>query len=238
MIGEAIKKAGEKGSGGGADAFKPGVTYVCGKAVRVALRNIASTGWQDAAEEMVLTSELNSRVRKPYYHLVLSWHELEQPTDDQMVEAADHMIRSLALEEHQIVIGMHHDTKRRHIHLVCNTVHPITGKVWSKSNDRLRIEKACREIELAQGWSHDRGRFAFDVTADGTVALTPNPDAWEKKKQDRDAGRRPKTSGARKFEKTTGIETFEHSIPAALKARFAEVVGSARESYAGIWVMA
>lgn len=229
MIGEAIKKEGEKGSGGGADAFKPSVTYVCSKAVRVELRNIASTGWQDAAEDMRLTSELNSRVQRPYYHLVLSWHEMEQPTDDQMVQAADHMIRSLGLEEHQIVIGTHHDTKRRHIHLVCNTVHPITGKVWSKSNDHLRIEKACREIELAQGWSHDRGRFEFDVSANGTVELKPNPAAWDKKKADRATGQRPKTSGARKFEKSTGIETFEHGIPAALKARFAQVVGSARD---------
>ena len=148
MIGEAIKREGEKGSGGGADAFKPGLAYVCGKAARVALRNFASSDWQNAAEDMRLTSELNSRCLKPYYHLVLSWHELEQPTDEQMVEAADHMIRSLGLGDHQIVIGTHHDTKRRHIHLVCNTVHPITGKVWSKTHDHLRIEKACREIEL------------------------------------------------------------------------------------------
>ncbi|WP_375700434.1 relaxase/mobilization nuclease domain-containing protein [Pseudophaeobacter sp. TrK17] len=229
MIGEAIKKEGEKGSGGGADAFKPGVAYVCGKATRVALRNLASRDWQNAAGDMRLTSELNSRVRKPYYHLVLSWHELEQPSDDQMVAAADHMIRSLGLEEHQIVIGTHHDTMRRHVHLVCNTVHPITGKVWSKSNDHLRIEKACREIELAQGWSHDRGRCAFDVSADGTVELKPNPAAWDKKKADRDAGKRPKTSGARKFEKSTGVETFEHGIPAALKARFAQVVSAAQD---------
>ena len=229
MIGEAIKKEGEKGSGGGADAFKPGVIYVCSKAALVKLRNIASTHWQDAAEEMRLTSELNSRVRKPYYHLVLSWHELEQPTDDQMVQAADHMIHSLGLDEHQIVIGTHHDTKRRHVHLICNTVHPITGKVWSKSNDHLRIEKACREIEIAQGWSHDRGRFEFDVSAGGTVELKPNPDAWEQKQADREAGQRPETSGARKFEKSTAIETFENGIPAALKARFAEAVGSAHD---------
>ncbi|MBM2333958.1 hypothetical protein JQX24_23875, partial [Marivita cryptomonadis] len=107
--------------------------------------------------------------------------------------------------------------------------HPITGKVWSKSNDHLRIEKACREIELAQGWSHDRGRCAFDVSADGTVELQPNPAAWDKKKADRDAGTRPKTSGARKREKSTGIETFEHGIPAALRTSFAEAVGSARD---------
>lgn len=227
MIGEAIKKQGEKGSGGGADAFKPGVTYVCSKATRIEMRNIASKDWHSAADEMLLTSELNARVQKPYYHLVLSWHEQEQPTDDQMFEAADHMIKSLGLHEHQIVIGTHHDTKRKHIHLVCNTVHPTTGKVWSKSNDHLRIEKACREIELAQGWSHDRGRFDFDVSTDGTVELKPDNQKYENKKADRETGKRPKTSGARKFEKGTGFETFDAGIPDALKKKFGEVVGEA-----------
>jgi hypothetical protein len=227
MIGEAIKKQGEKGSGGGADAFKPGVKYVCSKAARIEIRNIASQDWRNAADEMLLTSELNSRVQKPYYHLVLSWHEQEQPTDAQMFAAADHMIKSLGLDEHQIVTGTHHDTKRRHIHLVTNTVHPVTGKVWSKSNDHLRIEKACREIEIAQGWSHDRGRFDFDVSENGTVELKPNTAAWEKKKADRESGTRPKTSGARKFEKGTGFESFESGIPDALKAKFSQVVGEA-----------
>ena len=227
MIGEAIKKQGEKGSGGGADAFRPGVRYVCSKAARFEMRNIASGGWHDAAEEMLLTSELNTRVQKPYYHLVLSWHEQEQPTDDQMFAAADHMIKSLDLDEHQIVIGTHHDTVRKHIHLVCNTVHPTTGKVWSKSNDHLRIEKACREIELKQGWSHDRGRFDFEVGADGSVELKPNENAWSRKKADRESGNRPKSSGDRKFEKNTDFETFEHGIPPALKRRFSDVVGKA-----------
>lgn len=227
MIGEAIKKQGEKGSGGGHDAFKPGVTYVCSKATRVEMRNITSTDWRNAADEMLLTSELNDRVQKPYYHLVLSWHELEQPTDAQMFAAADHMIKALGLNEHQIVIGTHNDTRRKHIHLVCNTVHPTTGKVWSKSNDHMKIEKACREIEIMHGWSHDRGRFDFDVSADGAVELRQNPEAWNKKDQDRESGKRPKSSGTRKLEKSLGIETFEDGIPDALKARFAEAVGSA-----------
>jgi relaxase-like protein/conjugative element/phage-associated large polyvalent protein/Toprim domain-containing protein/DNA relaxase TraI-like protein len=227
VIGEAIKRPGEKGSGGGAEAFKPGVRYVCSKAARIEMRNIASSDWHDAAEEMLLTSELNSRVQKPYYHLVLSWHEQEQPSDDQMIAAAEHMIQSLGLDEHQIVIGTHHDTARKHIHLVCNTVHPTTGKVWSKSNDHLRIEQACREIEIKQGWSHDRGRFDFHVSANGAVELKRNPDAWERKLADREIGKRPKSAGSRKAEKSTGFETFEHGIPPALKARFAEAVGEA-----------
>ena len=225
MIGEAIQKPGEKGSGAGADAFGPGVGYVCGKADTVEMRNIASSDWTGAAEEMVLTSEMNDRVQKPYYHLVLSWHEQEQPTEEQMIEAADHMIKCLDLGEHQIVIGTHGDTRRKHVHLVVNTVNPTTGKVWSKSQDHKRIEKACREIEVAQSWSHDRGRFDFEVSPDGIVELKPNSEVWEKKKTDREEGKRPKTSGARRFEKSTGFETFEHGMPAELKKKFGYIVG-------------
>ena len=224
MIGEVIKKPGEKGSGGDASAFAPGIHYICFKATKTAMLNIASNEWNDAAKEMRLTSELNNRVQKPYYHLVLSWHEYEQPTDAQMFAAARHMIKHLGLEEHQIVIASHGDTKRSHIHIIVNTVHPITGKVWSKSQDQMKIELACREIELEQGWSHDRGRFDFEVTPKGEVKLTPNPEVWAKKQANREAGKRAKTSGARRFEKTAGIATFENGIPDALKARFAEAV--------------
>ena len=51
------------------------------------------------------------------------------------------------------------------------------GKTWSKSNDQQKIELACRELEVAQGWSHDRGRFDFEVkevNGVATVSLLPN----------------------------------------------------------------
>ncbi len=228
MICDIIKKEGEKGSGGGVEAFEPGVAYVCSKATRVEMLNIAASDWRDAAAEMVLTSELSARVQKPYYHFMISWHPQENPTVDQMFEAAHHMIKSLALEDQQIVIGTHQDTPRNHIHVIANTVHPVTGKVWCKSNDHMRAEKSCREIELQQGWSHDRGRFDFIVNELGEVELRPNPDAWEKKKNDREAGKRPKSSGARKFEKSTGFVTFEHGIPDTLRERFAATVATVR----------
>ncbi|MFD2741714.1 relaxase/mobilization nuclease domain-containing protein, partial [Sulfitobacter aestuarii] len=236
MICEIIGKPGEKGSGGGRDAFAPGIHYVCSKARRIALRNIASTNWQNAAEEMLLTSELSERVQKPYYHFLLSWHELEQPTDSQMIAAMEFLIRALGLEEHQLVIGTHHDTRRKHIHAIANTVHPLTGKVWSKSNDHGKAEAACRQIELSQGWSHDRGRFDFDVIEKSgrkLARLKKNPIAWEKKQQDRAAGKRPKSSGDLKFEKSTGFETFEHSIPDTLRQKFAALV-SAASSWQGL----
>lgn len=236
MICEIIRKPGEKGSGGGRDAFAPGIHYVCGKAKRIELRNIASSRWQDAPEEMILTSELSARVQKPYYHIVLSWHENEQPTDDQMVAAMEHMVHALGLEEHQIVIGTHDDTRRKHIHGIANTVHPVSGKVWSKSKDHQKAEAACRQIELDQGWSHDRGRFDFDAVEKSgrkVAVLKPNPKAWDQKAKDRAVGKRRKTSGDLKFEKSTGYVTFEHGIPAPLNQKFAAIV-SAADSWQGL----
>lgn len=232
MICEIIKKQGEKGSGGGCSAFGPGVAYVCGKAVRVELRNLATTDWRNAAHEMLLISELSRRVEKPYYHIVLSWHEHERPTQEQMFGAMEHLIRTLGLDEHQIVIGDHDDRPGKHIHAVVNTVHPISGLVWSKSNDQQKAELACRQIEVDQGWTHDRGRFDFKVVACGgqkIVELQPAPEAWEKKKKDRAAGNRKPAAGDVAFQKHHGFESFSQSIPPALKDRFAQAVAMATD---------
>lgn len=226
MIVEIIRKPGEKGSGGTAEAFLPGVRYVWQKAAHVETRNLAATDWRGAATEMRLVSELNSRVQKPYYHLAASWHAQEQPTDAQQMAAAAHLIKALGLEDHQAVIALHRDKAQAHFHIVVNTVHPVTGKVWSKSNDHMRVEKACREIEVLQGWSHDRGQFGFEIAPDGSVRLKPSPEAYERKKAARAKGKRPKTSGDRKYEKSTGFETFEHSLTDALRDRFAAAVAT------------
>ncbi len=229
MIVEIIRKPGEKGSGGTAEAFLPGIRYVWQKATHVETRNLAATDWYHAATEMRLVSELNRRVQKPYYHLAASWHAQEQPSDAQQMAAAEHLIEALGLQDHQSVIAIHRDKAQAHFHIVVNTVHPVTGKVWSKSNDHMRVEKACREIEVLQGWSHDRGQFDFDIAPDGSVRLKPAPEAYERKKVARAKGKRPKTSGDRKYEKSTGFETFEHSLTDALRDRFAAAVATSSD---------
>ncbi|MCI5042783.1 MAG: relaxase/mobilization nuclease domain-containing protein, partial [Donghicola eburneus] len=203
--------------------------YIWEKAAHVEVRNLAAPDWQSAATQMRLVSELNSRVQKPFYHMAVSWHEQEQPTDAQQIEAADYLLKALGLDDHQAVIAIHRDTAQAHFHIIVNTVHPQTGKVWSKSNDRLRVEKACREIELLQGWSHDRGRCDFDVAPDGAVTLKPASKANQKKQADRAKGKRAKTSGDRKFEKSAGFETFEHTLTDTLRDRFAAAASGATD---------
>lgn len=231
MIGKAIGKPGEPGTGGGRNAFVPGVIYVCAKAVRIELLNLTSPKWQDAGAEMELTSELSAKVEKPFYHLVLTWHPDERPTPDQQVAAMVYVLASLGLEDHQIVIGTHVDRGHAHVHAVVNRVHPTTGKVWSKSNDHAKIEKACRELELRYGWKHDNGRFDFDVTeGDGhpTVKLKPNREAWQEKKRVRKEGRLKPSPGDIAFERHHGVKSFNLDIPPALQDRVAAIISGAQ----------
>lgn len=228
MICEIIGKPGAPGSGAGPEAFQPGIAYVCEKAGAVLLRNLAGEDWRDAAPEMRLTSELSKKVKKPYYHLVLSWHEQERPSDEQMLAAMTQMLEALGLEEHQAVIGTHHDRAHRHVHAVVNTVHPLTGKAWSKSNDRQKAELACRQIELDQGWTADRGRFDVTVSeADGRpiANVLPKPsEHWKAKRAAREAGRRSKTAGQVKSEKQTGVPVLDAALPDPLRTKFATIV--------------
>lgn len=61
------------------------------------------------------------------------------------------------------------------------------------------------------------------------MTLKPASKANQKKQADRAKGKRPKTSGDRKFEKTTGFETFEHTLTDTLRDRFAEAVSGATD---------
>lgn len=232
MICEVIAKEGEPGSGGGRDAFHPGILYDCEKASRVELRNLSCSNWTDAAEEMILTSRLSAKVKKPYYHIVLSWHETERPTEAQQIAAMDRMLRALGLHEHQAVIATHDDTPRRHVHAVINTVHPLTGRAWSKSNDRRRAEQACRQIELEMGWPHDRGQYDVvvqEIEGRKTAKLVARPEEhYREIKMAREGGRRKKTSAQTKVEKRAGIEVFDHAIPDALKIKLWKALDTCR----------
>ncbi|SOB95226.1 relaxase/mobilization nuclease domain-containing protein [Rhodobacter maris] len=232
MICKVIAREGELGSGGGREAFLPGIRYVCEKGSSIAIRNLSCRSWTDAAEEMNLTSQLSNRVQNPYYHIVISWHEIERPTEAQQIAAMARMLRALGLHEHQAVIATHDDTPRRHVHAVINTVHPLTGRAWSKSNDRRRAEQACRQIELEMGWPHDRGQYDFvvqEIRGRKIVKLVARQEEhYQEIKMARENGRRKKTSAQIKVEKKTGIEVFDHAIPDALKIKLWKALDTCR----------
>jgi len=129
--------------------------------------------------------------RTAHVHIVLSWPAREVPSDNQARVAAKHAMARLGAEGHEAVIGVHRDTAHIHVHTIYSRVHPITGRLVDRWQDFARLELACREIELLQGWSPDNGRFAVTIDDTGPVpavrlVLRP-PEHWARKQAKRHA---------------------------------------------------
>ncbi len=103
----------------------------------------------------------NRFTSNPFYHYALSWREGERPTPEQCRDAAAHTLKALGLHENQALWGLHTDREHHwHIHVLANRVHPEKLHLSGPPKlDFLVLDKACRELELAQGWAHDKGPF-------------------------------------------------------------------------------
>ena len=104
----------------------------------------------------------------PAYHVALNWMEGEHPSTVQVDAAVRHLMRAVGLEECEAVWARHRDTDYDHVHVVINRIHPETGRVVGPGPyDYFKIDKACREIELAQGWQHAPGPYVVEVAPQG-----------------------------------------------------------------------
>jgi hypothetical protein len=205
------------------------IAYVCAKADAVEMRNVLGDG-AEAADEMWAIATGNTRCATKTLHFALSWPETECPTNAQAIAAMETLLEELGLEDHQAAIGVHCNTGFMHVHAAVNKIHPRTFAAWRSSRSYERIELACRKIELAQGWSQDRGRFDIKVGegADGpTVQLVPKPQThWEEKKARRAAGRGPSQRDV-ETERKTGMPPLCDALSDAWKIRIRAVLDGA-----------
>lgn len=192
MIPKVVRSRDGKGSGG--TGFKGAVEYVSTKADAVTLRNLHDLS--TAPREMRAVAN-ESRAGKPVYHFILSWAELERPTNEQAFAAADQALQALGLEHHQAVIAIHRDRDHHHVHVVVNK-RGLDGRTADLSHDYVRLEKACREVEHHQGWAQDRGHFSAVIGDDGRVNLAAKP-AGKKTRQDTDRERHTGQEALSKF---------------------------------------
>ena len=110
----------------------------------------------------------NRFTSNPFYHYAISWRVGEHPTPEQCREAAAHTLKALGLGENQAIWGLHTDRDHHwHIHILANRVHPEKLHLSGPPKlDFLVLDKAMRELELAQGWAHDKGPY---VVIDGAI---------------------------------------------------------------------
>ncbi|MHB8346143.1 MAG: TraI/MobA(P) family conjugative relaxase [Acidiferrobacterales bacterium] len=104
----------------------------------------------------------------PVYHVALNWMEGEHPSTVQVDAAVQHLMQAVGLQECEALWALHRDTDYDHVHVVVNRIHPETGRVVGPGPyDYFKIDKACRELELAQGWQHAPGPYVVEVGLQG-----------------------------------------------------------------------
>ncbi|WP_213297204.1 TraI/MobA(P) family conjugative relaxase [Paraburkholderia sacchari] len=121
-----------------------------------------------AHAEMRAVADRNVRVRGPVFHFVICWREGEQPGITQVFEAGRTALEAIGMahDEHQHVFAIHRDPGNVHLHVVVNRVNLHTGRAVNPGLSYFKLDRCMRELELRQGWQHNRGSYVI-VERDG-----------------------------------------------------------------------
>ncbi|OZB44509.1 MAG: hypothetical protein B7X31_14550 [Thiomonas sp. 13-66-29] len=111
----------------------------------------------------------NKTARGPVYHVTLAWQEAEHPERPQIDAACAHVMQTLGFAGHEALWALHRDTDHDHVHLIVNRVHADGHTAKVPRYDWLLLDKAMREIELAQGWRHSPGPYVVVQDQDKPV---------------------------------------------------------------------
>src|SRR5664279_28571 len=137
-------------------------------------RNLPTDDPELAGKIMRATAAQNVRVQQPVYHLALSFDPNDAVDRATMERVADRVLAALDLQRHQVLIVSHRDREHPHVHLLINRVHPDTGLVWNRWQDRAVVQQVLRDEERALGLRIVPGRLASvdPTTSKHLVAAT------------------------------------------------------------------
>lgn len=134
-------------------------------------RNFMSGTHTGQKLEMILLAEESAHSKMPVSHWIFSWKESEQPTPAHVDELVDIFLDHMGLTEHQVVYGLHHNTKNYHVHIAVNRMHPGTLKVAMpfKGFDIEEGHKIVAKVERKQGWASEE-YTRYVMLEDGEIA--------------------------------------------------------------------
>ena len=109
---------------------------------------------QDRLKEAAGLPATGRKLQKPVMAYSLSWHPDHDPDRDHMLETARASLAHLDLQEHEALIVAHRDTPHRHVHVMVNRVHPITGKVASSSHSYRKLSDFAYNYQQKHGMDY------------------------------------------------------------------------------------
>ena len=147
-------------------------------------RNLANDDPNKAFKIMISTAKAQHELKRaavvkagkpakegPVMQGVLAHEEDEPNSREEMIEAADEYLSTLGVDparmraknkpkrrqfadEHQVMMYAHNDTKKHHIHLMINKVHPEHGVLLPSNNEQRKASKWALEYSKRHGTDH------------------------------------------------------------------------------------
>ncbi|WP_284179056.1 LPD7 domain-containing protein [Rhabdaerophilum sp. SD176] len=136
---------------------RPELTDPAEKCLYAGARGFICADLRDQQNEMIGLATAPRRASNPIIHYVLSWHEDEVPTSQDIEEAVDLFLGHLGLAECQAIYGLHVDTSNAHLHICVNRVDPVEEKLIRINGgfDLEAAHQAIAIIEEHQGWRRE-----------------------------------------------------------------------------------
>lgn len=120
----------------------------------IAWRIMAATAIDQARlKEQAGVKNTGRKSDKHVLHFTLAWHPDQEPTREEMSQAADTAIAALGGSDRQAMVIAHNDQKHSHVHIILNRVSPTDGRHLSSSKEKLKLS------EWAQGFEEDEGKI-------------------------------------------------------------------------------
>jgi len=91
------------------------------------------------------------KLEKPVFSYSLAWHPEQNPDKEHMLETARKSLADLGLSEHETLFIAHRDEPQKHVHVIVNRVHPITGIAADLSNSKRKLSDFARVYEREHG---------------------------------------------------------------------------------------
>ncbi|APW64424.1 hypothetical protein LPB137_00545 [Poseidonibacter parvus] len=99
--------------------------------------------------EIENTQSLNQRVKQDKtYHLIVSFQEDENPSDEIIQDIEKELLQSIGLEDCQRLSVIHSNTNYKHMHIAVNLIDPITHKIKNLPFDKLTLQRKAGELEI------------------------------------------------------------------------------------------
>jgi hypothetical protein len=122
------------------------------KAAHIIGGNMAGRSAKELSSEVRPSRQLRPDIRKPVWHISLSFRPGETVNDAVMQQASDRFLDEMGLErdQHQHLYVRHHDKDHQHVHLVVNRV-ADDGSVFHLHHDYRRVKQTTRKLEKELG---------------------------------------------------------------------------------------